>query len=163
MQLSAELFSQIVKDLVSDNGGAVVRQQRREPRVGVRARAHILPILASATLLPVRVRDLSAGGMGLLVPRELAAGQLFLLLLPKAGIHPPLRLACTVAHCHTLAEDLFAVGARFASREEIACLGPGVSGRAREWHTKLANAARASKPAPVAAAPAPAPAPAVVK
>lgn len=156
MQLSAELFSQIVKDLVSDGLSDLGRQQRREPRVGVSARAHILPIPESATPLPVRVRDLSAGGMGLLVPRELSAGELFLLLLPKAGSLPPLRLACTVAHCQIIAADLFAVGARFASREEIARLGPGVSGRAREWHTKPANAGRPPMPAPVAAAPAPA-------
>lgn len=163
MQLSAELFSQIVKDLVSDNGSDLARQQRCEPRVGVRAKAHILPVGASATPLPVRVRDLSAGGMGLLVPRELAAGQLFLLLLPKAGTHPPLRLACRVMHCHMFAEDLFAVGARFASREEIACLGPGVSGRAREWHSKPAPTGRVTKPLPVAAASVPTPAPAVAK
>jgi len=49
MQLSAELYSQIVKDLVSDGLGEFGRQQRREPRVGVRAKAYILPSLSAAT------------------------------------------------------------------------------------------------------------------
>src|SRR5688500_4409045 len=85
MQLSAELYSQIIKDLVSDGLGEFGRQQRREPRVGVRAKAYILPSLSSTTPIPVRVRDVSVGGMGLLLPREIGADRLFLLLLPKVG------------------------------------------------------------------------------
>ena len=73
MQLSAELYSQIIKDLVSDGLGEFGRQQRREPRVGVRAKAYILPSLSAATPIPVRVRDISVGGMGLLLPRDLGA------------------------------------------------------------------------------------------
>jgi hypothetical protein len=140
MQLSAELYSQIIKDLTSDGLGEFGRQQRREPRVGVRARAFILPSLAATAPIPARVRDVSVSGMGLLLPRELAADRLFLLLLPRAGGHPPLRLACTVAHCQSIAEDLFAVGARFARWDEIATLGPEVTCRSREWPTKGAAA-----------------------
>jgi hypothetical protein len=140
MQLSAELYSQIVKDLVSDGLGEFGRQQRREPRVGVRARAYILPSVAATVPIPVRVRDVSVGGMGLLLPRELGPDRLFLLLLPKAGGHPPVRLACTVAHCQAIAEDLYAVGARFARWDEIAALGPDVTCRSKEWPLKNASA-----------------------
>jgi hypothetical protein len=157
MQLSAELYSQIIKDLVSDGLGEFGRQQRREPRVGVRAKAYILPSLSAATPIPVRVRDVSVGGMGLLLPREIGPDRLFLLLLPKSGGHPPLRLACTVAHCSAIAEDLFAVGARFARWDEIASLGPEVTCRSREWPAK-AGAAQRKKPAPATVVPsAPAP------
>ena len=140
MQLSAELYSQIIKDLTGDGLGEFGRQQRREPRVGVRALAYILPTLSSTTPVPVRVRDLSMGGMGLLLPQDLGPDRIFLLLLPKSGGHPPVRLACTVAHCHAIADDLYAVGARFARWDEIAALGPDVSCRSREWPAKAATA-----------------------
>jgi hypothetical protein len=162
MQLSAELYSQIVKDLVSDGLGEFGRQQRREPRVGVRAKAYILPSLSAATPVPVRIRDVSVGGVGLLIPRELSPDRLFLLLLPKAGGHPPLRLACTVAHCQAIAEDLFALGARFARWDEIASLGPEVTCRSREWPAKAgAGPSRKKNAAGPAAAPAAAAAPTV--
>ena len=152
MQLSAELYSQIIKDLVSDGLGEFGRQQRREPRVGVRAKAYILPSLSAATPIPVRVRDVSVGGMGLLLPREIGPDRLFLLLLPKAGGHPPLRLACTVAHCSAIADDLFAVGARFARWDELASLGPAVTCRSRAWPAKAGATAQRKKPAPAPAA-----------
>ena len=140
MQLSAELYSQIVKDLVSDGLGEFGRQQRREPRVGMRARAHILPSVSATVPVPVRVRDVSIGGMGLLLTRELGPDTLFLLLLPKGGGKPPVRLACTVAHCQAIGDDLYAVGARFARWDEIAALGPDVTCRSKEWPFRPASA-----------------------
>jgi hypothetical protein len=167
MQLSAELYSQIVKDLVSDGLGEFGRQQRREPRVGMRARAYILPTVSATVPVPVRVRDVSVGGMGLLLPRELAPDRLFLLLLPKGGGRPAVRLACTVAHCQALGEDLYAVGARFARWDEVAALGPDVTCKSREWPVRGATAKAklaqrlTNNPAPQpATAPAPAPTPA---
>lgn len=139
IQLSAELYTQIVRDLVSDGLGEFGRQQRREPRVGVRARAYILPSVSSTLPVPVRVRDISVGGMGLLLPRDMGPDRLFLLLLPKAGGQPPVRLACTIAHCQSIAEDLFAVGARFARWDEIAALGPEVTCRSKEWPSKAVS------------------------
>ncbi|HZN66767.1 MAG TPA: PilZ domain-containing protein [Tepidisphaeraceae bacterium] len=133
MQLSAELYAQIVKDLVSDGLGEFGRQQRREPRVGVRAKAYILPSLTAVVPVPVRVRDVSVGGMGLLLPREMGPDRLFLLLLPKNGGQPAVRLACMVAHSSPITEDLYAIGARFARWDEIATLGPEISCRSREW------------------------------
>jgi hypothetical protein len=160
MQLSAELYSQIVKDLVSDGLGEFGRQQRREPRVGMRARAYILPTVSAAVPVAVRVRDVSVGGMGLLLPQELGPDRLFLLLLPKGGGRPPVRLACAVAHCQAIAEDLYAVGARFARWDEVAVLGPDVTCKSREWpvrggsaKAKLAQRLTASPPTPQPAAP----------
>ena len=140
IQLSAELYSQIVRDLVSDGLGEFGRQQRREPRVGMRARAYILPSVSATVPVPVRVRDVSVGGMGLLLPQEMGPDRLFLLLLPKGGGQPPVRLACTVAHCQAIGDDLFAVGARFARWDEIAALGPDVTCKSREWPVKGASA-----------------------
>lgn len=142
MQLSAELYSQIIRDLTSDGVGEFGRQQRREPRVGVRARAYILPSLAATTPVAVRVRDLSVGGIGLLLPRDLGPDRLFLVLLPKAGVNAPVRLACTLAHCQAIAEGLFAVGARFARWDEIAAFGPEVSCRSKEWPRAASPRAR---------------------
>ena len=162
MQLSAELYSQIVKDLVSDGLGEFGRQQRREPRVGMRARAYILPSVSSTTPVPVRVRDVSVGGMGLILSREISPDRLFLLLLPKGGGRPPVRLACTVAHCQEIGDDLYAVGARFARWDEIAALGPEVTCRSKEWppragtlKAKLAQRLSATTPpaAPTPASP----------
>ena len=139
MQLSAELYSQIIRDLISDGLGEYGRQQRREPRVGVRARAHILPSLSATTPVPVRVRDLSVGGMGLLLPEELGPDKMFLILLPKGGGSAPMRLASTVAHSQSIGDDLYAVGARFARWDEIAAFGPEVTCRSHEWPVKLTS------------------------
>jgi hypothetical protein len=153
MQLSAELYSQIIRDLTSDGAGEFGRQQRREPRVGVRARAYILPSLSATTPVAVRVRDVSVGGMGLLMPRDIGPDRLFLVLLPKAGVNAPVRLACTLAHCQAIAEGLFAVGARFARWDEIAAFGPEVTCRSKEWSPKASSprariAQRLGSPAP---------------
>jgi hypothetical protein len=165
MQLSAELYSQIVKDLVSDGLGEFGRQQRREPRVGMRARAYILPTVSATVPIPVRVRDVSVGGMGLLLPRELGPDRLFLLLLPKGGGKPPVRLACTVAHCQAIGDDLYAVGARFARWDEVASLGPDVTCKSREWPTRAgtAKAKLAQRLAGNAPTPQPAAAPVVAR
>ena len=146
MQLSAELYSQIIKDLTSDGLGEFGRQQRREPRVGVRAKAYILPSLSAVVPVPVRVRDVSVGGMGLLLPRDLGPDRLFLLLLPKIGGQPPVRLACMVAHTSPITEDLYVIGARFARWDEIATLGPEVTCRSREWPTKSVVGQKVRKP-----------------
>jgi hypothetical protein len=70
------------------------------------------------------------------------------------------RLACAVAHCQAIAEDLYAVGARFARWDEVAVLGPDVTCKSREWpvrggsaKAKLAQRLTASPPTPQPAAP----------
>jgi hypothetical protein len=122
----------------------------------MRARAYILPTVSATVPVPVRVRDVSVGGMGLLLPTELGTDRIFLLLLPKGGGRPPVRLACTVAHCQALGEDLYAVGARFARWDEVAALGPDVTCKSREWPARAASA-KAKLAQRLTATPGPAP------
>src|SRR4051812_1159669 len=117
MLLTADTFLEIVGSLRSDVATGGLREQRKIPRVGVRGRATIMIWPRSTPkLVTVNVRDLSAGGIGLLVPeRGLDEGHEFLLMLPKGIRHPKRTMSCTVRRFSQLAESLFSVGAIFGS------------------------------------------------
>src|SRR4051812_13837757 len=85
MYLTASTFEQISGSLRSDASAA--RDQRHQPRVGLRARAKIVPMVLDdkgAAPIDVWVRDLSAGGIGLTCTKGLPRGSLFTLRL----MHP---------------------------------------------------------------------------
>jgi hypothetical protein len=111
MQLSAELFRQMVESLQADRNDD---GQRRRPRVGLDARVTIVPFSdrVSPSALSVTVRDLSAGGLGFLHDRKISLGEQFVLLLPEAQ-GKPVVILCTVAYWQPLARDRFAIGASF--------------------------------------------------
>jgi hypothetical protein len=116
MILSAELFQQIVDGLRSDRD-PVHGERRTTPRVGLRAQVDVLlnPGAPGPPAPPVRmrVRDVSASGIGLLHNRELLAGTEFVVRLPsgraeQATVH----IAYVVAHCRRAAIDTYTVGGR---------------------------------------------------
>ena len=111
MELSAELFHQIVEALKSDVSRD--RDKRTTPRVGLRAMVTILPPLGvRAPSERVRCRNLSATGIGLMHSRELRSGTEFVACLPAAGLANPVHIACTVVHCRKMSPELFSIGAR---------------------------------------------------
>src|SRR5829696_1591833 len=86
MNLTAEMFKQIAGTMRSDQ--RTLSDRRRYPRVGVRARMNIVPLndrRQPTTAFSVSVRDVSAGGFGLLVAHQLEAGQLFIARLDRRG------------------------------------------------------------------------------
>src|SRR5438034_7867926 len=72
MQLTAELYQQIVKALRSDK--RTIQDRRRYPRVGLRARINIIPLDSRRKPMEAQcvwVRDVSAGGFGRVVGQKL--------------------------------------------------------------------------------------------
>jgi hypothetical protein len=100
MLLSAEMYQQIVKTLKSDTRS--VQDRRKSPRVGLRAKINIIPL--NSRRLPMEaqcvwVRDVSAGGFGLVVRQKLQLGQLFIVRMERRG-EEPLSLLCDVVRSH---------------------------------------------------------------
>jgi hypothetical protein len=111
MQLSAELYHQIVDALRSDTTRD--RDKRTAPRVGLRAQVKVLPPLGvRAPAENLRCRNLSASGIGLMHNREMRSGSEFVVSLPATGLAAPVHIACIVVHCRKLAPDQFTIGAR---------------------------------------------------
>jgi hypothetical protein len=111
MQLSAELYQQIVDALRSDSSRD--RDKRTAPRVGLRAQVKILPpigVRAPAELM--RCRNLSASGIGLMHNKEMRSGSEFIASLPATGLAAPVHISCIVVHCRKLSPDLFTIGGR---------------------------------------------------
>ena len=122
MQLPCAWFEQIVETLdgpavpaAPAAEAAAADQRRREPRVGVRAPVTLIPLTneagLGATPLAVRVRDLSAGGIGFLHSEKVSLDAQFVALLPHGG--DSVAVLCQVAYYQPLGERLVGVGARF--------------------------------------------------
>jgi len=115
MELSAEVFRDIIKVLRSDTRGD--RDKRREPRVGLRSKVTVIHSkldggTGAEPPAGAWVRDLSPGGIGLLYPRHLPKGSIFLVRLPRHS-GTPILARYTVAHCKALGDHLHSIGARF--------------------------------------------------
>src|SRR5438045_9790931 len=99
MQLDGALFAKVAAAL--DAGADVMEPRsppaaeeadprRRERRIGVHARATIIPLTDSLAPAPfdVALRDLSAGGIGFLHDRRIRLNEQFVVLLPTRGAAP---------------------------------------------------------------------------
>ena len=86
MRLTAETYEQVSASLRADlaAGG---REQRGEPRVGLRARVRVVPLVVDdrgRAAAEMWVRDLSAHGVALAGAQALPKGCEFLLRLPRS-------------------------------------------------------------------------------
>ena len=112
--LTAEVFKDVVSALRSDDNSNRVLDKRSSPRVGLRTK---LAIVTGPTgpfeAAPVEVwlRDLSAGGIGIVHSREMERGTPFVAHLPRRQ-GAALRVLYEVAHCKRLAKDLYSIGAK---------------------------------------------------
>lgn len=112
--LTAEVFKDVIVALRSDDNSARIVDKRGAPRVGLRTKLAIVLGLSSsfeAAPLEVWLRDLSAGGVGIVHNREIERGTPFVAHLPRSH-GPPLRVLYTVAHCKRLAKEIFSIGAK---------------------------------------------------
>src|SRR5437588_12248846 len=107
MQLTATTLGELIKSLRSNEMSGP--EKRRQPRVGLRARAEI-QIPGTGEHVSIWLRDVSAGGISLLSPRYFEAEQQFSLLLGGEDDESTL---CCVRHCRRVGSDLFAIGAKF--------------------------------------------------
>lgn len=115
MQLTAELFRQLIQPLTAAAEEAVVEaEQRRGPRTRADVEATILPFSDAFSLsaIDVPVRDVSCGGLGFLHDQPVPLGESFGLVLPETD-GPPTIILCSVAFWQPLSEELYSVGAKF--------------------------------------------------
>jgi hypothetical protein len=113
MQLSAELYRQIVKSLRSDPRSSRNLEKRIAPRVGLRSKLTIarrMPGGAPPVQAVVWVRDLSTSGIGIVVVEPLPMRSEFVALLPGA-LGESMSIIYTVVHCKELAKSLYSIGA----------------------------------------------------
>jgi hypothetical protein len=111
MRLSAEMYEQIVAGLKSDSQRD--KDKRQEPRVGLAAEAEFVTVSAEGvrTAGVVRVRDVSASGIGLFFPNEVAKNQRFVVQL-YTNNDQPLWLVCTAAYCRRVDGGRHSVGGK---------------------------------------------------
>jgi PilZ domain-containing protein len=114
--LTAEVFKDVIGALRSDDNSNRVLDKRASPRVGLRTKLAIVAGPAGAFEQPpveVWLRDLSAGGIGIVHNREMERGAPFVAHLPRRQ-GAALRVLYEVAHCKRLAKDLYSIGARLS-------------------------------------------------
>lgn len=106
-----EMLQEIVATLIPAQSDD--RDARRQPRV--RVRTHV-PILVRSgegvQTVQVQVRDISAGGIGILRSQPMRLDEPFIALLPRHN-QPATAVLGQVAYWEPLAERLVAVGCRF--------------------------------------------------
>ena len=123
MNLSLDRLLGVIASLKSDG---VDPEQRRQPRVGVRAAVLIAPCDDGepGPAYVVRINDISAGGVALQHYRDLPKGKQFIIDLPERGTDVAaigtgttaprsLRVLCRVVHCRMAAEHQYVIGAQF--------------------------------------------------
>ena len=112
--LTAEVFKDVIGALRSDESSTRLLDKRSSPRVGLRTKLAIVTGPTGPFEVPpveVWLRDLSAGGMGIVYSHEMERGTPFVAHLPRRQ-GPPLRVLYEVAHCKRLSKDLFSIGAK---------------------------------------------------
>jgi len=111
MQLSAEVFKGIIRHLKSAAGPS---DRRHGPRVGLHNQVDLTFLGhgdgAAAQTFKVGVKDLSPGGICLLVHAPLAEETMFAICLPAFGA-PGLTAIYKVRSCQALEKNLFRIGA----------------------------------------------------
>lgn len=114
MELTAPLFRQIVEAPAPAPGEPARTEQRRTPRTRLTTHAALMPFSDRFALEPIiaPVRDISRGGFRFLHDAQVPLGEQFALVLPEANGRP-IVILCTVTYWQPIAEELFAIGARF--------------------------------------------------
>ncbi len=115
MLLTAEQFSDILRNLNSDRSGKTA-EKRREPRVGVRLEAVVTPLLPGAIAQGQRVtiRDLSRTGINIVCHGPMAKGTQFMVKMLKAD-QREINALYRVCNCNPLGPTHYAVGGSLLS------------------------------------------------
>jgi len=112
MNLSSELFNEIT-DSVNIIGRDEPRAaDRRSPRVRLSSHLSVAMWTDPSFPLSVRVRDLSAGGIGLFHNQRIGLDEQLLIRFPRPNRQTALVLG-TVVYWEPLAENLFGIGVQF--------------------------------------------------
>ena len=115
MQLTSELFAQLLRTGNSGPEAALANDRRRTPRTPLELDAMLMPFSDrfAAENIEVPVRDISRGGFSFIHDGHLPLGEQFALLLPETSGRP-LAVLCTIAWWQPLESGLNAIGATFS-------------------------------------------------
>ena len=121
MNLNEELFEQIVSSLAAGGSETLpsitleTNEQRRGARFTAEAGTTIRLIPLTDALAPgpvdVTLRDVSPGGARFLFPGRVGLDEQFVLILPSE--EGQVAILCGVAYWQPVAENVFAIGAKF--------------------------------------------------
>lgn len=124
MLVSAETFQAIVESLRTDQKRA--NEKRAKPRVGVSGKGLIR--LDDGTFAPVAVRDLSQAGVGIVQHEAWPIGKRFTLCFGSKVVAEQMKgIICEVVRCQRLADEIFAIGAKFIQHVTISKDEPGAA------------------------------------
>lgn len=115
LYLSGDDFEKVIAGLQAQTAES---EGRRVPRVQIRGMATMILDHGTASALPnpVRVRDVSRGGVGIVHHEALLSGATLTLQLPySTGATVSLR--CVVRHCRAAGSDQFFIGLGFLERK----------------------------------------------
>ena len=111
MNLSPELFDQIVSATSATLAGPTA-SDRRAPRARTTTTLAVCAWSDPMSVLSLKVRDLSAGGVGLLHRERMALDEELVVRLPR-GADDSVTVLGRVVYWEPLAPDLFAIGVHF--------------------------------------------------
>lgn len=113
MELSQEIFDQIA-GCANMRGDKPGQDRRKARRVPVTVRTSLIPLRGSVLgpVVPVRLRDVSRTGVGLLQLESSDIGGQFFIQLPR-GNERPIWAHVVVSRVQPLGAKLFLIGARF--------------------------------------------------
>ena len=97
----------------AENGGA---ERRVTPRIPMHNCMAIIPFRegVESERINVWIRDISAGGVGLVHGQKMHVGDRFLLEIKPVGqLQHSIHLVCSVVYCEQLSPHLFTIGGRF--------------------------------------------------
>jgi hypothetical protein len=114
MELTAEKFREIVEGVNPAGPAHPGREQRKSPRTTLSLHASLMPFSErfAAETIVAPIRNLSRGGFGFLHDQQVPLGEQFAMVLPEDSGRP-IVILCTVAYWQPIAENLFAIGAKF--------------------------------------------------
>jgi hypothetical protein len=114
MFLGAEQYQNIVSQLRSERAPRRSLERRNSPRVGLRVPVQVIPCRTGtrAIVQSAWLRDLSAGGVGLIFHQPLEIGSYLVVCFPRKN-GPPLDVLFVVSRCVRLNTSHFSIGARF--------------------------------------------------
>lgn len=108
MDLTKRLLAEIVESLRSHSRVGV--EKRRNPRVGLRLRAQLLRSPFFGRPMIIWVRDVSSGGMGILIDKPIGEGEALRIVFAD---EPDQCVACTATYRRRVSSTLFHVGIKF--------------------------------------------------
>ena len=115
MLLSEQQFDLVLKGLLAQ---LPPQDSRRTPRIGLRGTVRLFWVTEDPAGLPVQLRDLSRGGIGILHYAPLSSQKQVAVGLPRLGAQP-LIVMSVVQHCSLVRRDEFRIGLEFQGEVEF--------------------------------------------